>query len=74
MLLDDAGVAVNARLPHPFSPTLLHQAAHYNHRELVDHLLSRGADPTLKDTQFNGTPAGWAEHGGHEAARALLLP
>ena len=33
-----------------------------------------GADPTVEDGLYHGTPAGWAEHGGHEAARALLLP
>lgn len=62
----DAGVDVNARLPRPFAPTALHEAAWHNHRGLVERLLERGADPTITDTQYNSTPAGWAEHAGHK--------
>ncbi len=61
----DAGVDINARLLRPFEPTALHEAAWHNHRRLVDRLLQRGADPTIQDTQYNGTPAGWAHHAGH---------
>ena len=28
-------------------------------------LIKQGADANIKDTEFNGTPAGRAEHGGH---------
>jgi peptide-methionine (S)-S-oxide reductase len=66
-LLLDTGLDVNARLPHPFSPTLLHQAAWYGHASLVDALLARGADPTARDTQYNSTPADWARVNKHPA-------
>jgi hypothetical protein len=39
---------------------------------LVDHLLQRGADPNIRDTQFHGTPAGWAHHNGHADVAAAL--
>lgn len=61
----DAGVDINARLPRPYEPTALHEVAWFNHRPLVERMLQRGADPAIRDTQFNATPAGWAEHAGH---------
>lgn len=64
-ILLGTGLEINARLAsHPYSPTLLHQAAWFGHRKLAEWLLDRGADPTIRDHQFNGTPAGWAQHGG----------
>lgn len=62
----DAGVDINARVSRVYEPTALHEAAWYNHRRLVDRMLQRGADPTITDTQFNGTAAGWAHHAGHK--------
>ncbi len=64
-ILLGTGIEISARLSsHPYSPTLLHQAAYYGHRQLAEWLIARGADPTIRDLQFNGTPAGWAEHNG----------
>ena len=34
--------------------------------ELVEKLLARGADLSLRDAVYDGTPAGWAEAGGNE--------
>ena len=34
---------------------------------LVDTLLARGADPSLRDTQYNGTPSDWARVNKHPA-------
>ncbi len=64
----DAGIDINARLPRPFNPTILHEAAMHGHRRLVDRLLQRGADPTIRDKQYNGTPADWAFHAGGQEA------
>jgi hypothetical protein len=37
-------------------------------------LLERGADRNARDTAYGGTPAEWAEHGGHaELARTLTM-
>lgn len=66
-----AGVDVNSRLPRPYEPTLLHEAASHGHSDAVRALLALGADPTLRDTQFQGTPADWALHANHPEVAAL---
>ena len=70
LALLDAGVDVNA--PGNQSIRALHQAAFYGHEELVDVLLERGADLTLTDDLYNGTAAGWARAGEHEALSRRL--
>ncbi|HEX7135924.1 MAG TPA: ankyrin repeat domain-containing protein [Iamia sp.] len=45
--------------------TALHEAAYRGDRDVVDLLLALGADPTVRDPEHDGTPAGWAHHGGH---------
>ena len=44
--------------------TPLHQAALAGHEETVHLLVERGARLDLKDTVWQGTPEGWASHGG----------
>ena len=60
----DAGVDVNARRGD--GATALHQAAIDGDGELVEALLQRGADLSLRDNVYEGTAAGWAFAGGHE--------
>ncbi|MCY3841405.1 MAG: ankyrin repeat domain-containing protein [Gammaproteobacteria bacterium] len=62
--LIDSGVDVNARRGD--GATALHQAAIDGDSQLVDALLDRGADLSLRDTVYDGTAAGWAFAGGHE--------
>ena len=62
--LVDAGVDINARRGD--GATALHQAAIDGDASLVDELIVRGADLTLRDKIYDGTPAGWAFAGGHE--------
>ncbi|MCA8970400.1 MAG: ankyrin repeat domain-containing protein [Planctomycetes bacterium] len=65
----DAGVDVNAAAD---GVTSLHHAAIDGHAAMVDLLLARGADPTLRDSKYRGTASGWARAGGHlELARRL---
>jgi ankyrin repeat protein len=71
-LLLAAGLPVDERLPRPYAPTLLHEAAWHGHRAVCERLLAHGADRTLRDTQFAGTPAGWAAEAGHAALAELL--
>ena len=47
-------------------PTALHLAAYDGSRELVDVLLELGADPNVRDRDFDATPAGWARHAHHD--------
>ena len=45
--------------------TALHEAALRGDAELCGWLLEHGADPSARDRDFGGTPAGWATHAGH---------
>jgi hypothetical protein len=66
--LTDLGFDVNARQ----RATALHEAAFRGNDMLVDALLTLGADPTITDTQFHATAAGWAEHAGYLALATRL--
>ena len=44
--------------------TALHEAAVHGTLDIVQLLISLGADPSIIDDSFNATPAGWAEHFG----------
>jgi len=43
----------------------LHDAAISGHLDMVKLLIELGADPLLHDTEFGGTPLGWARYGHH---------
>jgi ankyrin repeat protein len=57
---------------HGVGTTALHHAAEGGHVEVIEVLLAAGADRTIEDDLYGGTPAGWAEHNGQDAARELL--
>jgi ankyrin repeat protein len=42
--------------------TALHSAAFSGHLEMAKLLISLGADPTIRDTEFNAMPLGWAQY------------
>ncbi|KRD08012.1 hypothetical protein ASE48_10340 [Mycobacterium sp. Root265] len=52
--------------------TALHHAAWSGDLALIRQLLDAGADPSLRDTRFDATPLGWAEHAYQDEAAALL--
>ena len=62
-LLVELGFDVDARVG---APTALHLAAYNGSRELVDVLLELGANPSIRDRDFDSTPAGWARHAHHD--------
>jgi ankyrin repeat protein len=72
-LLLERGAEINA-IPggFDFAGTGLHYAALNGHRPMVEFLLARGADRSIKDTKVGSTAAGWAEHGGHHDLLDLL--
>ncbi|MFI5252149.1 MAG: ankyrin repeat domain-containing protein [Bacteroidota bacterium] len=45
--------------------TALHFAVIHNHRDIVDLLLTNGANPEAVDDEFEATPIGWANEAGH---------
>jgi ankyrin repeat protein len=67
-ILIDLGFDVNAM----GRTAPLHEAAMRGDLAVIRLLLDRGADPTLRDTGYHATPAGWAEHHGQHDAHALL--
>ncbi len=64
------GANIDAK-PDGFSPvvgqgsTVLHKAVEANNREVLQYLLARGADATIRDNRFNATPRGWTEFLGY---------
>ncbi|GAB1512858.1 ankyrin repeat domain-containing protein [Actinophytocola sp. KF-1] len=73
----ELGAGVNVRGTfggpgHGAGTTALHHAAEGGHLEVIEALLAAGADPSVEDDVHGATPAGWAEHSGHTAARELL--
>lgn len=73
-LLLDAGEDPNRYNPvgcHAHA-TPLHQAALAGHLPVVVLLVERGAARETRDILFEGTPAEWAEHGGHGEVAAYL--
>ncbi len=68
----DAGEDPDRYSPVHSHSTPLHQAALAGHAELVRLFVERGARLDMKDILWHGTPAGWAEHGGHPELAAYL--
>ena len=66
----DLGLDVNVRLQD--GATGMHLAAYLGHADLVQFLLQRGADKTIRDDKFGGDPAGWAATFGHHDIAALI--
>jgi hypothetical protein len=52
--------------------TLLHATAEWDAPDVAAVALAHGADPTVRDATYNGTPLGWAEHFGRERIAAML--
>jgi ankyrin repeat protein len=72
-LLLEKGAEINAIPPgFDYAGTGLHNAAVNGHRAMVEFLIERGADANVRDEKVNGTPAGWAEYGGHGEVRDYL--
>jgi ankyrin repeat protein len=53
--------------------TALHGAAFHGNAEAARVLLRHGADPTVREDRYWGTPAGWAAYAGHVDVRDLIL-
>jgi hypothetical protein len=73
-LLLDAGEDPDRYNPHDFHghATPLHHAALGGHMDVVRLLVERGARLDIADAIYDGTPLGWAEHGGQSAVAEYL--
>jgi ankyrin repeat protein len=56
----------------PLHITALHQAAQRGSMAVIRLLVEHGADPNIRDSGYDATPAGWAEHFGQTAAHTYL--
>lgn len=73
-LLLDVGVDIDARTFR--NTTRLHLAVQFHRPTMVEHLLDRGASPTIADDEHDSTPIGWAvacDDGTPAAARVREL-
>ena len=73
----DHGAPVNQRgtfggPDHGRDVTALHIAAQKDRLEIVQLLLARGADATLRDALYHGMPVNWADHGNADRVRRWL--
>jgi ankyrin repeat protein len=73
----DHGAAVNCKatfggLTHGQGVTALHMASQNGHLDMVKFLISRGADPKIKDDLYHGDAAGAANYFGQFAVRDYL--
>ena len=57
---------------HGKDPIAMHLAAQYGSLKCLELLLDRGADPTIVDASFGGTPLGWAQHAEMEPSIGML--
>jgi len=72
-LLVDAGATGNVLFPRrDGSRTALHEAANRGYDALVCLLVASGADVNVIETCYGGTPAHWADHGGHKEIAEFL--
>jgi ankyrin repeat protein len=73
-LLLEAGEDPNRYNPDGYHAhsTPLHQAAYSGHAEVVQLLIEGGARLDIRDTVYEGTPLGWALHGGRTAIAEYL--
>ena len=62
-----------ARATDDEGATALHHAAFQGHREIVEMLLTAGADINARDKAHGATPAGWAIHYLRERGALLAI-
>lgn len=67
-LMLDVGFDINAM----GRATPLHEAAFFGHLDVVRELIGRGADPTIRDPEFDATALGWAEYAAQDEVAAYL--
>jgi uncharacterized damage-inducible protein DinB len=74
-LLEDPSLVIDARSDEPIrGATALHHACAVGDPVVVQALLDRGADPTVRDEVYGADARGWATYFGQTKVQALLPP
>ena len=68
----EAGADPNRFMPCHSHSTPAHQAAIHNSVPMLELLVAHGADLTIEDTMWRGTPLGWSMHEGKREAEAYI--
>ena len=73
----ERGAEIDSQPPKVYRPrdrgrTALHAAVDTERPEMVRFLLKRGADPNVRDNNWDDTPLDWAEWGGNEEIIQML--
>jgi ankyrin repeat protein len=55
-----------------YAGTGLHYAALNGHQPMIEFLIQHGANVNIRDEKVGSTPAGWADHAGHDQIRDFL--
>jgi len=55
-----------------YAGTGLHYAALNGHQQMIEFLIQHGANAGIRDEKVGNTPAGWADHAGHDQIRDFL--
>jgi len=72
-LLLDHGTRIDATpTGSHWTATALHAAAGQGQRAVVELLVERGADQSIRDVRYQSTPLGWAKHQGRDEVVAVL--
>ena len=64
--LIDQGADINAEWSLHEPATILHHLAFFGKLDMVQFLIERGADPTIKDFRYQSDALGWAEYNGQD--------
>ena len=64
---------IETSIDHTTGYTALHAAAWNGNTAAAGMLLEHGADPTIRDGKYCGTPAGWADYNNKPECRDLIL-
>jgi ankyrin repeat protein len=78
-LMADLGFEVGAMTQHDgvgmsLATTPMHNAAWAGHLEIIKLLIELGADPNVRDPNYNSTPLGWAVYNQQQHVVEYLLP
>ena len=70
--LIDQGADIDAEWSLHEPATILHHLAFFGKLDMVQFLIERGSDPTIKDFRYQSDALGWAKYNGQDKVVAYL--